>query len=352
MLDLEQTICLQELLEERPIASSAPCRVDCGGTWDLKAFWLPYRHIEPVTVNIALDLRTSVELLPNRQGYIKVTSVGFHEEEYPHMEAPFSSPLGFAFAVATYFNVTSVHIDIRSESPPRSALGGSGVLGVALVSAFSKAMVEFGRDIPSRKEIVEIAYSLEDSISVSLSGCQDQAAAAYGGVSKWCWGTEDGFNRTNLIDDSEQVKHFNDRMIVAYCGLTHHSSTVNTLWVENFLNGKERNTWFAINDLTKSFASALNSGEFHMAAEILKEETRLRASMTPGVLVPVTKALIEEAESVGCGARFAGSGGGGCVWAIGEVDATSRLRLGWQKILDTVENGKILNTYIDTNGVA
>ena len=37
---------------------------------------------------------------------------------------------------------------------------------------------------------------------------------------------------------------------------------------------------------------------------------------------------------MGCGARFAGAGGGGAVWALGEIDAIHRLRQRWAHILE------------------
>jgi D-glycero-alpha-D-manno-heptose-7-phosphate kinase len=54
---------------------------------------------------------------------------------------------------------------------------------------------------------------------------------------------------------------------------------------------------------------------------------------------------------MGCGARFAGAGGGGSVWAIGEPDAILSLRDLWDDILKRVGNGKILDCRIDPDGV-
>ena len=89
-----------------------------------------------------------------------MSSEGFDSEEYPREEVPFNTPLGLAFAVATVFNCAGVHIEIKSESPPKSALGGSGVSGVALILAFSKALQEYGNALLSQREIVELAYQI------------------------------------------------------------------------------------------------------------------------------------------------------------------------------------------------
>ena len=56
--------------------------------------------------------------------------------DFPADRAPFRHPLGLMFATAAFFNAQGVHIRLRSDSPPRSALGGSSVAAVALVRAF------------------------------------------------------------------------------------------------------------------------------------------------------------------------------------------------------------------------
>ena len=95
---------LRKTLESRPIVTSAPCRIDMGGTLDLPIFYYALRHLDPCTVNIALGLRTRVRLLPYRDGYIKISSRGFKDAEFPTDAAPFDHPLGLMFATAAYFN--------------------------------------------------------------------------------------------------------------------------------------------------------------------------------------------------------------------------------------------------------
>jgi D-glycero-alpha-D-manno-heptose-7-phosphate kinase len=116
---------LRQILEAEPIETSAPCRLDMGGTLDLSTFFFPLRHLSPCTFNIALDLRTHVRLRPHRDGWVKVSSRGFEAAEFPADELPFQHAMGLIFATAAYFQASGVHIEIESSSPPRSALGGS-----------------------------------------------------------------------------------------------------------------------------------------------------------------------------------------------------------------------------------
>jgi D-glycero-alpha-D-manno-heptose-7-phosphate kinase len=337
-------------LAEKTIVTSAPCRVDCGGTWDLKAFSLPYYHLNPATVNIALDIRTTVRLSPHSDGWTRVTSRGFKSEAFESNDAPFTTPLGFAFAIATYFDVTGLQIDIESASPPRSALGGSGVVGVALIYALSLAMTRLGKQPFRRETIVRLASAIEDGLSVSLCGMQDQAAAAFGGANKWLWRPDGSFERDELVEPS-QLEELGNHLLVAYCGNPHDSVDVNARWVHSFVNGVHRGVWFEINELTAQLAEELRNGRWSGAARLLARETELRLTLTPEVLVGAMEPLIQLAEKNNCGARFTGSGGGGCVWALGERSDIRRLETSWLEELARVEGAHVLPSRPDGAGV-
>ena len=181
----------RKILDSNPIEASAPCRIDMGGTLDIPTFYYPLRHLSPCSFNIALKLRTRVRLLPYTRGRIKISSRGFKAAQFPADAAPFNHPMGLMFATAAFFNAEGIHIDIESQSPPRSALGGSSAAAVALVAAFLKlkATTESGGR-SNRRRVALLAYQLEQSTAGVPCGFQDQLAAAYGGVNVWNWQTD------------------------------------------------------------------------------------------------------------------------------------------------------------------
>ena len=71
--------------------------------------------------------------------------------------------------------------------PPRSGVGGSGTLSVALAGALARARRLVGGVRLSPEEIIEIVYNIEDGLRYSFTGLQDQCAATYGGVNTWSW---------------------------------------------------------------------------------------------------------------------------------------------------------------------
>jgi len=345
---------IRQKLESGPIEASAPCRVDMGGTLDIATFSYPLRHLAPCTFNIALELRTRVRLLPYTRGRIKISSSGFKDARFPADAAPFDHPLGLMFATAAYFNSDGIHIDIDSQSPPRSALGGSSVAAVALIAAFSKLM-ESGRSAArlDRRSIALTAYQIEQSVAGVPCGIQDQLAAAYGGVNIWHWQADwkqSVFKRQPAVK-KESRQEFERHLLIAYCGKPHVSKDINGLWVRQFLSGRYRDLWAEIIGCTRKFAAAVVDRDYQQAVIQMNRETAIRRTLTPDVLDNIGEKLVDIARLNDCGARFTGAGGGGCLWAIGEIENIDRLRPLWEKTLSAREAAGLLEVKIDSKGL-
>ena len=345
---------LRKTLESTPIETSAPCRIDMGGMLNIPIFYYPLDHLNPCTFNIALGLRTRIRLLPYTKGFIKISSKGFKDAEFPADAPRFDHPLGLMFATAAYFNAGGVHVRIESESPPRSALGGSSVAAVALVAAFL-AIIERGasKKALNRRLTASLAYKLEETVAGVPCGSQDQLAAAYGGVNVWYWQNCPGQShyKRKVTVKKKCHKELERRLLLAYCGKPHVSKDINGRWVRQFLTGKNRAAWREIIAHTHRFSAALADHNYSQAAIHMNREVALRREMTPDVLDHVGVRLSESALQTGCGARFTGAGGGGCIWALGEIENVDRLRPLWEKILSSRKQAGLLDVKIDTNGV-
>ena len=347
-------ILVNDLLAQRPVQASAPCRVDSGGTWDIKALALPFEAIQPTTVNIALTLRTSVGLYPYKEGKVKISSSGFAQPEiFSIGRLPFDSPFGLFFGAISFFGFHGLEVRIISQSPVRSALGGSSTALVALIKALSRVSLSLGNKGCSKKEILHLAYHLEDGISGGNCGIQDQAAAVYGGVHQWEWRYGNRmapFQKTSLLN-GEGRKELSKRLLVAYSGKSHTSSKTNNRWVKDFLSGKTRPGWIKANEIVHQFGKAIKALDWNRAAGLLREEMSIRREITPEALTPFTKKLTEEAEDSGCGARFAGAGAGGSLWAVGKLKKIDQLKARWGATLAYVKGAKILDCKVDPAGV-
>jgi D-glycero-alpha-D-manno-heptose-7-phosphate kinase len=341
-------------LESEPIEASAPCRIDMGGTLDIATFYYPLHHLAPCTFNIALGLRTRVRLQPYTRGRIRISSSGFKTAEFQADAAPFDHPLGLMFAIAAYFNARGIHIEIESQSPPRSALGGSSVAAVALVAALSKLMAT-GRpeNALDRRATALLAYQLEQAVAGVSCGIQDQLAAAYGGVNSWHLQARPVgpmFTKQCVVR-KDSHKELGRHLLIAYCGRPHVSKDINGRWIRQFLAGQYRALWLEIIACTRRFAAALAERNYNQAAAEMNRETAIRRTLTPDVLDSMGEKLVAAALQNGCGARFTGAGGGGCLWAVGEIENIDRLKTLWEKTLLDREEARLLEVEIDSEGL-
>jgi len=347
---------LESLLErmENPIRASAPCRIDSGGTWDIKALALPLEGVAPITVNMAIDLRTYVTLLPYKSGWIKISSDNLDvQEAYPFASIPFNSKFGLFFAIASFFEFHGLEMVIRSTSPVMAGLGGSSTAAVAAIKAFSMVKALSHKEDIKEKNILHLAYHIEDGVNGGMCGLQDQGAAVSGGVNKWLWNySREGrpFEREPIVDEKGQ-KEISKRILVAYSGRRHLSARINRMWIEQFLKGETRSGWIEVNRIVNRFALHIKHGKWKEGAEELRNEVAIRKEITPEAFTPIIARLIEESERAGCGARFAGAGGGGSVWALGEIDRMQELRETWAHILKGTKRGGILECAVDPIGV-
>ncbi|MBC8199727.1 MAG: galactokinase [Desulfobacterales bacterium] len=344
---------IRGILEAGQIEASAPCRIDMGGTLDISSFYYPLRHLSPCTFNIAVNLRTRVCLFPYKKGIVKISSMGFKSAKYPLDKAPFNHPLGLMFAIAAYFGAEGVHIDVDSSSPPRSALGGSSAAAVALIAAFSRlGQMQTLNPMPRRK-IALLAHALEESVAGVPCGLQDQLAAVYGGVNAWYWPAiinGPSFRKKTIVKKAFH-KNLNKHLLLAYCGIPHESKNINKRWVEQFISGKYRKLWAEIILCTQRFNDALFEKNFKKACASMNIETAIRRKMTPDVLDKMGAKLVDLAVKNRCGARFTGAGGGGCIWAIGEIDDIDRLKDIWGKALLSRKEACLLDVDIDSKGL-
>ena len=136
---MSSLISVKEILDNASVTASAPCRIDAGGTWDIKAMALSFERYRPVTFNAAIDLRTTVTLLPYRSGRVRITSEGFPEGvECKGKGLDLTAPFAIFFAAVNYFGFTGLEVRISSASPVKSALGGSSTALTSLIKALAK----------------------------------------------------------------------------------------------------------------------------------------------------------------------------------------------------------------------
>jgi D-glycero-alpha-D-manno-heptose-7-phosphate kinase len=349
-VDESKWVDLSDLLSDYIITSSAPCRLDCGGSTDHRLTVLTCRHWSPATVNIGMDLRTMVRLEPYIAGKIAVVSKAVGEQEICIPQIPLSGPLGLIFAILAYFGVHGVRVLIESQFPPHSGLGGSGVASVAVIAALFKAVSLLEERTYSHRDIVLLAHGIEDSL-YGNTGLQDQAAAVFGGVNLWEWkfSTHLDFVCTRLICEPEELKK---HIVLAYTGTNHPPTRHGSMVLEAFKQSGAIASMVKISEQARIFAKAIQSNNYKEAGRALSTEFSLRSMLLPNILPDEDKVLIEVASEMGCGAKLTGHGGGGCVWAIGEMNAIALTRKYWKDIFEQRGSGFLMPFSISQSGLS
>jgi D-glycero-alpha-D-manno-heptose-7-phosphate kinase len=336
-------------LADSEIHSSAPCRVDCGGSTDHRLTGLLCRPWHPATATIALDLRASVRLSAHTAGLIAVESPTLGASEVEPPDVPLSGPLGIAFAVLAHYGLSGIRARIDTDVPLRSGLGGSGSFTVAMIGALEAAANGRRGAALERPDIVRLAHHIEDALRGG-TGLQDQAAAAYGGVRLWEWrygGRLDfvGSELTTRLNDLEQ------RLLVAYSGHPHPPTDHGVSVLTTVKKTGQLGLVGRVSGVARRFAAAISAGKYVEAGHALSEEGRLRGLLLPDLIPAADGVLIDAAERAGCGVRFAGRGGGGCIWALGEVAPIQEVRARWEQIFQQRGSGQILPVRLATDGL-
>lgn len=343
---------MKKTMPEEAYTASAPCRVDLGGTLDLPLFYHTLGPDLACTFNMALNLRTRVTLTPFKKGRVKVLSRGFAPAEFASGKAPYSHPLGLVFAILDAFGAGDLCVEIVSDSPPRSALGGSSVVAVVLTALLMRIQSSEKQGLKAA-DIALCARDLESAVAGVPCGLQDQLAAAFGGVHLWFWNGAGGaypWEQTSLVEPVSYDR-LRDSMLLVYCGEPHDSLAINGRWVQGFREGRTRKEWEDIGVLTRHFGEAVSRLHFPDAVLLMKEELKIRLALTPEVLDSAGQRFAAEAEKLDCGVRFCGAGGGGCLWALGEPDRIASLRRKWEAVASGIPGAMLLDAAPEKDGI-
>lgn len=253
------------------------------------------------------------------------------------------NPDPFIQAACKRFAIKDVAVELSSDAPIGSGLGGSGAVGVALVGALASYA---GMDLPPR-EIAELAHRIEIEDLGIIGGKQDQYAAAFGGFLAL------GFQGTRveveqIILPAPRVLELQDRSVVVYTGQSRISGNIHAHVQEAFLqsNPSTLAALETIRRVARRFQIALQTGPLDDLGELLNENWDAQKRLHPSTTNEIVESFFAAALSVGAlGGKALGAGGGGCLYFLARQGEQTRL----QQALRAA-GGKILQVQFDLNG--
>jgi len=324
--------------------ASAPSRVDlAGGTLDL---WpLHVLHPGSVTVNVAIDLRARCRVR-RRDGAFRVSvpDLGYERTAVRPSDL-LADPRGaLAGAVLEGLEISEPRdIELSSDVPYGSGLGGSSALTVAMSAALAASV---GREF-GRSDGVEFVRDVETRVLGKPAGIQDYYPPLEGGLHgiRFAPGRIEAVRRE--IDPSVWLRH----LTLFDTGAAHSSGMNNWEIFRARLEG-DRDVARRLDDVAaaaREMDEAAAAGDFRGMGSALRREWEARRRLAPVVSSPAVERTIGAALEAGAwGGKACGAGGGGCVVLLSPPDRTPRVR----EALAGLGEGRLLLVAVENRGLA
>ncbi|MFW2330857.1 MAG: hypothetical protein ACN4E2_00960, partial [Nitrospinota bacterium] len=308
-----------------------PVRIDIGGsTLDIWPLNLCFDNLEPITINVAINIFTYATIRETNAKRVRFVSIDKKIARYADsidlIKAPPSILLHKVLAERMLANCKNgFEIITSSNAPSGGGLAGSSSLMIGLIKAASK----FCTSRLTNTQIIEYAKDLEAKILQVPTGLQDYLATMHGGLNGFRF--RPGGVESYSLDGKENF--VSSRLLLFYSGKTRNSG-INNWQVFKKIIDKDRRTissFKRIIALTEEMLDAIETEHtlnFDMA---VKREWKIRRTLFENI----STAKIDRAIKLGIkegavAARISGAGGGGCFFLLADrkyhISIISRLR--------------------------
>jgi D-glycero-alpha-D-manno-heptose-7-phosphate kinase len=298
-------------MRARTIRATAPLRISfVGGGTDFPHYFA--RHGGAV-LSSTIDHAAHVSLSPRSDGRVQIRSLDLgHLVEYHLDEGPvFDGVMDLPKAAIERFGLTEgVDVDIASDAPPGSGLGGSSALVTACVGALALLA---GRDM-TREEVARLAYAIEREDLQIAGGWQDQYAAAYGGFNLLEFGP-DGTRVTPLGLPEDALAELRRHLLLCFTGAVRTDLGLIELQLRLYREGREETLvgMKQLHEMAYEMRDAIVAGDLEALGGLLAEAFEAKRRMNPRIAegTPI-EGLLDLARRAGAtGGKVCGAGGGG-----------------------------------------
>ena len=325
------------------IVSSAPARIDlAGGTLDL---WpLHVLHPGSVTVNVAIDRRAGCRVRISPDGFVVRRREGGSERraaDRSALLADASTALVGSLLDAAGIAVP-LEVELSSEVPYGSGLGGSSALTVALAGAIDR----FAPRPVFDGDRVAFVRDVETRVLDKPAGVQDYYPPLAGGMHRLWFDAGATRAEREELDPEEW-----DRYLTLFDTGAAHSSGMNN-W-EIFRARLEGDANVAghlegVRAAAVRMAEAAAARDFPAMGTALADEWEARRRLAPVVSTPTIERAIDAARRAGAwGGKACGAGGGGCVVFLSPAKRTPAVR----EALAALSEGEILSVRVTNDGL-
>jgi D-glycero-alpha-D-manno-heptose-7-phosphate kinase len=313
-------------IDTTPVHARAPLRISfVGGGTDFP-HW--YREHGGAVLSTTIDHFVRVTATPRDDRAVRVRSldlgqlVRYHLDEGPE----YDGVMDLAKAAIDRMGLdVGLDVDIESEAPPGSGLGGSSALVTALVAALACL---HDRTLTC-EELARLSYAIErDDLGIA-GGWQDQYAAAFGGFNLIEFGRE-ATRVTPLEIGPDAVEELRKHLLLCYTGRVRRDVGLIDRQIEMFEAGREETLlgMKQLRELTYAMRDAIVGGEMARLGVMLREAFEAKKRMNPHIAegTPI-EAMLEAASAAGgTGGKICGAGGGGYLLIASPPGARASVR--------------------------
>lgn len=301
----------------------SPTRVDlAGGTLDCWPLFLMMGDC--VTVNLSIDVKTfaDLDLWDQPRIHIHLKDLKY-EKDFTSLddvlECKDPEMLLIQKHLAFWKPTQGFSLTTFSESPVGGGLGGSSSLCISLIQVFKEA---FNKDL-GLYETVQLASNIEAQILKKPTGTQDYFPALKSGLNAIHYGAQGP--RLESLDF--EPRFFDERLILVYTGVPHHSGLNNWQVIKATLDGdvKTMQALRKLRDIAWDVYQVCRESSWDDLATLYQKEFDARIELSSGFSSPKIDQLKQVSMKNGAKAvKICGAGGGGCVfvWTDPEQRAT------------------------------
>ena len=293
------------------IRASAPLRISfVGGGTDFPHYF--ERHGGAV-VSATIDHAAHVRIVPRTDRQVRIHSldlghlVAYHLERGPVYDGVMDLPKA---AIERLGVPTGVDVDIASDAPPGSGLGGSSALVTACVGALAMLL---DRAMTPR-EVAEISYAIEREDLGIAGGWQDQYASAFGGFNLFEFGAE-GVSVHPLDLSPDAVAELRSHLMLCYTGNVRTDLGLIDAQIRMFHDGREDTIvgMKQLKEMAFDVRHEIAAGHVDRLGPMLREAFESKKLMNPAIADGTEiENLLSVARVEGAsGGKICGAGGGG-----------------------------------------
>jgi D-glycero-alpha-D-manno-heptose-7-phosphate kinase len=295
---------------ETIIRARSPLRISfVGGGTDLPQY---YEENGGAVLSSTINRYSHVNLYPREDKEIRIRSldlgsfVNYHIDEEPIYDGVLDLAKA---AIRRMGSERGFELDVQTEAPPGSGLGGSS----AVTSAILGAVRELTGVIVDSYELAELNYKVERVDLGVAGGKQDQYATVFGGFNVIEF-FRDRVLVTPLRLSRELLNELECHLMLCYTGKVRPSLGLVDKQVKYYQ--EKRPTTVAsmkrLHEMVYEMKEALLKGYLQKFGELLDESLATKKIMNPHITDPHIDEMYELAKKHGAiGGKLLGAGGGG-----------------------------------------